>query len=293
MVTDTGSPPAGRKRATRRANAKSRVVPIRGEPVLRAFLNDQQLCEIRRAALPAEEQPSARLRGEEATLTFIDSAGGKHSYDLVSVIEEGGRWLEFSIRVGPTHAVQADCLIGTDGRPTPEAFDAGTANGLRFQPFYLPECSGKPAELVGRGLFFRGLHFSGVITRGNVSLLCVCDLCSRSFRLQSFHAGFSNRVYFYCSNAPHTLTASAYLEDAPPLLNPPDPSALARFEAGLPDCARCGGNFRYLNPLRCPNCLGPYLDFRRYPQDRPIEYYGNCLYGEAAQEMEEPRARLT
>lgn len=53
---------------------------MNGDTILRVLLNDHPLCEISRAAVPAEEQPSTRLRGEEATLTFIDSAGGKHSY---------------------------------------------------------------------------------------------------------------------------------------------------------------------------------------------------------------------
>jgi hypothetical protein len=134
---------------------------------------------------------------------------------------------------------------------------------------FMPECAGDPKELVGRGLFFRGLHFSGTITASYVSALCICDACAKSFRLQSFHAGFGGNAYFYCSNQPHTLMISEYEEGAPPALGQPqDLEALARLEAKLPACAQCGGSFAYWNPLRCPR-----LALRRsstQPQEDPL-----------------------
>jgi hypothetical protein len=131
----------------------------------------------------------------------------------------------------------------------------------------------------GQGLFARGFHFSGRVTSGGISLLCLCDACHGTFRLQSFHAGFSEIAYFYCSRGPHTLAAKYWVEDAPPLLVAPDPAALRRFEARVPPCAACGGDFRYMNPFRCPLCLAPYIDFHRHPGLREREYYGNRLYG--------------
>lgn len=160
---------------------------------------------------------------------------------------------------------------------------------MRFQPFILPPAAATNAELVGRGLFGRGLHYPGVVTRGDVSRFCLCDHCHRSFRLQAFHAGFSDVVYLYCSNQPHTLVASHYLEDAPAILGAADPAAVARFEARLPPCGRCGGSFGYRNPFRCPHCLEPFIDFRRFPDERGREYYGNHLYGSTPQEWEPPR----
>jgi hypothetical protein len=35
-----------------------------------------------------------------------------------------------------------------------------------------------------------------------------------------------------------------------------------------------------LNPLRCPHCGDPYIDFKAHPQLRVNEYYGNTFYGE-------------
>lgn len=45
-------------------------------------------------------------------------------------------------------------------------------------------------------------------------------------------------------------------------------------------CSVCGTSFRYLNPLRCRHCGAPYLDFIRFPEMRPHEYYGCTVVGE-------------
>ncbi|HEY7546139.1 MAG TPA: hypothetical protein VID27_14705, partial [Blastocatellia bacterium] len=217
---------------------------------------------------------------------FIDSQGSTFVHDISSVKNEGSDWIHLSIRVSSEFTVMADCLTGDSSDPPTEKFLNGEALGIRFQPFYLAECKFDPKELVGAGLFTRGFHFSGVVTPGNVSLSCVCDHCRRSFRLQSFHAGFSNLVYFYCSSGPHTLTASSYLDDAPPVMGEADRDALARFEARLPQCEKCGGDFKYFNSLLCPHCSRPYIDFQNRPDEREVEYYGNLLYGDSLQEWE-------
>jgi hypothetical protein len=253
------------------------------KPLLVVRVDDAVVCAIHRADVPAERRCDVELTRAGQTLQFVNSAGGARSYDLPLVYEEGTRFLHLSLRVGPTFTVQPDALLTADGKNPEEVFKSPRGKGLRFQPFYLPECSGKPTDLVGRGLFYRGLHYPGVITRGNVSLICACDHCRRTFRLQSFHAGFGQQSYFYCSRGLHTLVTSAYLEDAPAVLAKPNPAALARFEQRLPSCTTCGGDFRYMNPLRCPHCHEPYIDFHRHPGTREQEYYGNHLYGEGAQ----------
>lgn len=111
-------------------------------------------------------------------------------------------------------------------------------------------------------MFYRGLHYPGLITRGNISLSCICDHCGVSFRLQSFHAGFSNCDYMYSSSGLYTLV---YREAPATPITAPDGSTFAR-----------------LNPLRCPHCQAPYIDFERYPSLRNTEYYGHTLFGMGA-----------
>lgn len=258
---------------------------VRKPPLLSVAMDGAEICVIR--GVPVEEKPSVELSSRSPVLTFTDSSGCKQSHDLTSVVDEGCSWIHLSVRVSAGYACQADCLINDEERVDETALHRGEVKGIRFQPFYLPGCSGQPADLVGQGLFFRGLHFSGVITPGNVSASCICDFCQKSFRLQSFHAGFGNNAYFYCSKGPHTLVMSSYTEGAPAPLSHPDASALAKLEAHLPRCGQCGGAFRYLNPLLCPHCAKPFIDFARHPEIRDNEYYGNYLYGTTPQEWEE------
>lgn len=181
--------------------------------------------------------------------------------------------------------MEGDCLLGVSPTLPLDSFQQGTTLGIRLQPFYLPECEGDPSELIGRGLFFRGLHFSGVVTPGNVSHIAICDMCRRSFRFQSFHAGFSNLMYFYCESGIHTLVVSSDAEGAPQLLTDSSHQLIKAFEAKLPPCERCGKHFGYFNSFRCPRCSAPYIDFQRYPSQRSGEYYGNYMYGDQVQEL--------
>lgn len=254
--------------------------------VLTAYLNNREICLITRKQLLIETKHSLRLDNDTPRVIFIDSQGSTFVHDISSVKAEGSDWIHLSIRVSPEFTAMADCLTGDSDDPPTEQFLKGEARGMRLQPFFLAECKSDPEELIGTGLFSRGFHFSGVVTPGNVSLGCICDHCRRSFRLQSFHAGFSNLVYFYCSRGPHTLVASSYLDDAPPVMGEADPESLARFEARLPRCEKCGGDFKYYNSLVCPHCSRPYIDFQTHPEERTVEYYGNLLYGDSLQEWE-------
>ena len=254
--------------------------------ILRAFFEGRELARINRLSVPIEELALGIISTRQPALMLKDSRNTEWLYDLSSSLQDEARYVHFSIRVGPTFAVQADCVLSASEQTPAEAFASGIAKGIRFQPLYLPESAGDPAELVGRGLFFRGFHFSGTITPGNVSVLCICDSCRKSFRVQSFHAGFMSVNYFYCDKGPHTLIASSYLQDCPPLLGRVDPEALRRFQARLPLCEKCGGEYQYYNPFRCPHCLAPYIDFKRHPSEREVEYYGNHLFGDAVQRFE-------
>ncbi len=254
--------------------------------MLTVCLDDREICSIARSQLPVESKHALRLESESPRVVFSDSQRSTFVHNLASMTAEVARWIHLSVRVSEHFTVMADCLAGDSADPPIEQFLKGEARGVRLQPFYLAECEADPSEMTGRGLFFRGFHFSGVVTPGNVSLSCICDFCRRSFRLQSFHAGFSNLVYFYCNGGPHTLVASSYLTDAPPVMGQTDSESLARFEARLPRCEKCGGDFKYFNSLLCPHCLRPYIDFQNHPQEREIEYYGNLLYGDTLQEWE-------
>jgi len=251
--------------------------------LVEVLLNGKQITVVSDETLPVEKLISFQLLNQNSTLSFRDSAS--FSYDHSLNFESG--WIQLSVRVHPNLACQADCLVSESGKASDADFKNGVARGIRFQPFYLPGCKGNAAELFGRGLFFRGLHFSGTITPGNVSLSCICDSCQKSFRLQSFHAGFGNCGYFYSDSGVHTLIVDGRVEGCPPAMGKPNLETPAILEARLPKSSKDGTAFRYFNPLRCRHCGAAFIDFLKFPNERETEYYGNYLYGEKPEHFSE------
>ena len=217
---------------------------------------------------------ASRLVGPNAVVEFRDSSNRRHVHELAEL----SGWSHFSVRVHQSFACQADCVVTANEIYNPKELLTGGANGIRFQPFFLPGSTSDTSLLRGQGLFRRGLHFSGTVTPGSVRLSCECDVCNRSFQVQSFHAGFSDMGYMYSGSGAYTLLMDAQLPGAPPPTGTPDTKALESLEAVLPP-APDGTVFRYLNPFRCPHCHEPYIDFEAHPEIRSGEYYGNYLFG--------------
>jgi len=96
-----------------------------------------------------------------------------------------GQFLHSRVIIQPNSAVMVDGLISGDGKSS-----LGWTEGIRLQPFYLADKNEYNLQLIGKGLFERGLHFGGTITPTTVRNICVCDSCSCNFTLQHFHAGF-------------------------------------------------------------------------------------------------------
>ncbi|QDS14504.1 hypothetical protein [Xanthomonas arboricola] len=242
-------------------------------PLLIVRADGRELCRVTESDVPCELKPSAWLKAN-SVLEFADSAGEVHRHELGAATG----WFHFSVRVHPNLGCQADCVISQTEQLEPDAFANGKAAGIRFQPFFLPGASVSSSALAGKGLFARGLHFSGLVTGGNVLLSCECDHCQRSFLIRSYHAGFSNAGYFYSGSGKYTITVDSHLPGSPAALSEPDAEALAVLEDALP-LAPDGSRYAYLNPFRCPHCSEPYIDFEANPGLRASEYYGNYFEG--------------
>lgn len=242
-------------------------------PLLLMKVNGTEVCTVAPSDLPCEKAPSIHVE-PSGVLEFIDSSGEAHTHELGPI--EG--WYHFSVRVHPNLACQTDCVITNSPKFDPAAFSSGEATGIRFQPFFLSGAKIKNEDLKGKGLFARGLHFSGTISSGNIVLSCECDHCKKSFQIRSYHAGFSNSGYFYSGSGRYTITVSDQIPGCPAALSEPNSVALAELEASLP-LAPDGTAFKYGNPFRCPHCSAPYIDFESFPKDRPGEYYGNYFVG--------------
>jgi hypothetical protein len=186
------------------------------------------------------------------------------------------QFLHSSIRILNNSAVMIDGIISKTAKSYPrsshESYEA-----VRLQPFFLSNANEKNIQLIGKGLFERGLHFRGTVTPASVRCVCVCDHCRQSFSLQHFHAGFSEVQYFYSTGSRETLVVpNGTIPNMPSQLQGTIDSAMVKEIdsklTGSPD-----GDFRYYNPFKCPYCLTPFIDFEKYPEIRPQEYYGNTL----------------
>ncbi len=241
--------------------------------ILMVMVNGKEVCSIMKDELPVEKSPSVKCE-VDSSIEFIDSESNRTVHNLGN----NSGWFHFSIRVHPNLACQADCVI-TDSKEFDEsAFKQGKAIGIRFQPFFLSGSSTDTSIFIGRGLFKRGLHFNGTVTPGYTILSCICDSCQKSFLIKSYHAGFSNSGYFYSGSGKYTITVSNHIDGSPAALSEPNIDALSKLEGMLPK-APDGSDFCYLNPFRCPHCSAPYIDFKKYPEDRAGEYYGNYFLG--------------
>jgi hypothetical protein len=249
---------------------------------LSVYLGEELVTVIEKSEIPCEKTPVVFSKNVGNSLRFVDSEGGEYSFSLD--YESG--YIHLSVRVHENLACQADCLISETKEIAFDAFQKLEVKGIRFQPFFLPGGQVSNSKFKGRGFMRRGFHYPGRVTPGNVSLSCICDECKKSFRVQSFHAGFSDCGYFYSESGKETLTVSGYVKGSPPSLGKANLEEVRELETKLPK-AKDGTSFSYFNGFRCPHCGANYIDFKAYPKERELEYYGNVYYGESTTVYEE------
>lgn len=191
------------------------------------------------------------------------------------------QFLHSSIRILPNSAVMIDGIISACKNTHPLWTDKDY-EAIRLQPFYLSNANSYNQQLIGKGLFERGLHFSGTITPTTVRCICICGECNQSFTIQHFHAGFSEVQYFYSSDSKETLIVPYGSIDSMPvqlqeIINNNDVESM---EEKLPIPSSRNGFFKYYNSFKCPHCLASYIDFESNKEIRPTEYYGNTYINE-------------
>jgi len=188
-----------------------------------------------------------------------------------------GQFFHICIRILESDAVMIDGIISKSRSEHPNWQDPNY-EAIRLQPFFLSTAEKSLSnQLIGKGLFERGLHYLGTVTPTTVRVICICDNCDRSFTLQHFHAGFSESQYFYSNDSRQTLIVGyGEIENLPTQLQKDiDIEIIAEIELKLPVPTAEGGSYKYYNPLRCPYCLSAYIDFEANKEIRPSEYYGN------------------
>jgi hypothetical protein len=186
------------------------------------------------------------------------------------------QYFHISVRLLKNDVVMIDGIISKQKHKHPDWQD-DSFEAIRFQPFFLTTSDITTREqMIGKGVFERGLHYSGTITPTNVRVICICDKCDKSFTVQHYHAGFSESQYFYSDTSKQTLIVRYNeIKNIPRhLLKEIDEKDITELEAKLPNPTKEEGKYRYYNSFCCPHCLSPYIDFGKNSQLRTNEYYG-------------------
>ena len=192
-----------------------------------------------------------------------------------------GQFLHCVIRILPNSGVMIDGIISRN-KDIYNDWSSPDYEAIRIQPFFLTNKKEYNKALKGKGLFDRGLHFSGTVTPSGVRNICICDRCQASFTIQHFHAGFANVQYFYSSDGKETLIVDYKAIDKLPVQLSEDvkDEVIEEIENKLPTPTSGNGTFRYYNNFKCPHCGEPYIDFRKNNSLRAKEYYGNTFINE-------------
>lgn len=188
-----------------------------------------------------------------------------------------GQFFHISVRLLGNGGVMIDGVISRQHDRHPH-WEEESYEGIRLQPFFLSTVDPRLAQqLTGKGLFERGLHYSGLVTPATVRVICLCDTCNKSFTIQHFHGGFSESQYFYSDDSKQTLIVQySEIKNAPTHLQREiSQTLIEQMEAELPKPTKGTGSYRYYNSFRCPHCVSPYIDFQTNKEIRPGEYYGN------------------
>ena len=193
---------------------------------------------------------------------------------LISNPELKGQFLHFSISVQENDAVMIDCILSRS-QYSHLTWKDEKYESIRLQPFFLTSSGHQNDNLIGKGLFERGLHFTGTITPMGVRCVCICDYCKKSFTLQSIHAGFSNVQYFYSLNGKRTLLVPYdEVENIPIQLDDNITEQLLE-EVELELTRGNNDGYKYYNSLNCSHCSKPFINFINNKTMRPKEYYAN------------------
>lgn len=220
-----------------------------------------------------EIKPVLKLETALPEVTIYEDSNPIRTFTIEPKGDTGleGYYFHSSIRVNANSSVQIHGYLSRD----PQLY-GDNAEGIRFQPFFLSDREEFNQKLKGKGMFQRGLHYEGIITSGDVRLICICEECNKSFSVSFYHAGFSEVQYFYSTHSRETLLVpySSALGKVPIQLQADiNMQELAELEDQLPPSS--DGSFRYYNNFCCPHCAAPYINFGEHKEMRPTEYYVN------------------
>lgn len=208
------------------------------------------------------------LTEKEPTLVINDNDARRREYLLQTEGEEdfSGKYFLLSVRLGVFgHPAAPAALIDGFVSDTPEDRAMTLSDiGYRMEAYFLVS-SGELGQkrynmLRGQDLPMKALKYQGYTTPSNVRLIGVCPDCDKSF---CFH-GYA----FYMAQAD-----VAYSDDGL--------SCCQIIEQNIDrenwSYEEDGKTFRYYNSFCCPHCGTPYIDYKKFPENKVFGVSG-CVH---------------
>lgn len=177
-----------------------------------------------------------------------------------------GKYFLISVRLGILGNPAAP-IAQIDGfvSDTPEERKM-TANdiGYRMEGHFLV-CGGDTGRQIyekirGQDLPMKGLKYPGYTTPSNIRLIGICPDCGKSFCFHGYAFYMAQSDVGYSDDGLDCCEIQAYDIDKDTWI----------YETE-------GKTFRYYNSFNCPHCGAPYIDYKKYPQNKVFGVSG-CVH---------------
>lgn len=208
------------------------------------------------------------LTEKEPVITLYEDGVKTREYRLQTENDEDftGKYFLISIRMGmqgnPSVPVaQIDGFISD----TPEERKMMIQDiGYRMEGYFLV-CGGKNAKVRqemnrGQDLPMKALKYVGYTTPSNIRMVGICPDCGKSFCFHAYSLYMGQCDVAYSDDGLECCSISSPAIDIDTWTYQTD-----------------GKTFRYYNSFCCPHCGTPYIDYRKFPQNKKFGVSG-CVH---------------
>ncbi len=210
-----------------------------------------------------------QIKEKEPVIYLFEDGVKTMEYRLETEGDEdfSGKYFHYSVRVGilgnpPLPLTQIDGFVSD----TPDDDKKMTIDdiGYRMEGHFLV-CGGEKAKkqtdlLRGQDLVMKGLKYAGHTTPANVRLIGICPECNKSFCFHGYAFYMAQSDIAYSDDGLDCCEIQAYDIDKDTWTYEED-----------------GKTFRYYNSFNCPHCATPYIDYKKYPENKVFGASG-CVH---------------
>ncbi len=223
-----------------------------------------------------ERTASILLTEKEPTIVFYEDGKQVREYTLQTEGDEdfSGKYFQISVRLasnndGTLLTSQVDGFISD----TPETRKMTYGDiGYRMEGHILRSDKGPSAlhyeKMRGQDLVVKGLKYPGYTIPSGVRLVGICPDCKKSFAFHGYCFYMMQEDVAYSDDGLDVFKISAQ-----------------QIDKNTWSAEADGKTFRYYNSFCCPHCGTPYIDYKKYPENKVFGvagcvHLGRKAYGE-------------